>query len=117
MRTVNDVPVTLDCGVHDDSSIDQKCVPNLCGFQRCFADVAINVFGCYLLQVCNEFNLVILNVLKILHSSSHNAFSGNFTYISNTICTVIDYLIVSETLLRICHLLSALPIVESKHMP
>lgn len=28
VRTVDDVTVTLDYGVDDDSGIDQKCVPN-----------------------------------------------------------------------------------------
>lgn len=69
------------------------------------------------MQFCNGFNLVIVSGLETLHTSSYGTFSGNFTYISSTGCSVIDYFIVSETLLRMCHLLSVLPMVESKHMP
>ena len=47
-------------------------------FVRSSADVTVNVFGRYLLQVCNEFDMFIANGI-----SKHN-FSGDFTYISNT---------------------------------
>ena len=86
------------------------CTPDERDETRISKDGYMNAFGKYLLHVCNDFGLSIVNGLN-------DMFSGDFTYISSTGCSVVDYFIVSSCLLQNCISLSVMHEVESKHMP
>ena len=77
--------------------------------KRVSNDISMNAFGKYLINVCNNFGLTVMN------GYNNFDFSGNFTYVSNTGCSVIDLFIVSNNLVKLCESLNVLPIVESKH--
>jgi len=79
-------------------------------FLRTSKDSVVNSFGRYLLSVCEEFVLVILNGLKNFNSSH------DFTYISDQGCSVIDYFIVSHSLFSQFEFLKLIPLVETKHV-
>ena len=81
-----------------------NCIPN----KRSSKDIHVNSFGRYLINVCNEFGLSVMNGYN-----SH--FSEDFTYVSKTGCSVIDLFIVSNNVVALCNSLTVLPIVESKH--
>jgi len=89
---------------HDDDNFEYH-------FARVSADSVTNSFGKYLLQVCEEFGLCIVNGI------SEKSFSGDYTYVSNTGSSVIDYFLVSHKLVKQCMSLSVTRMVESKHMP
>ena len=71
----------------------------------------MNDFGKYLLNVCDEFGLCILNGLFDENDSA------NFTYISPTGCSVVDYFIVSKMVLQFPLKMNVGQRIESKHMP
>jgi hypothetical protein len=77
--------------------------------KRLSKDSGINSFGKYLINVCDEFCLTIVNGLQRL------GFSNDFTYVSQTGCSVIDLFIVSHDLTAKCKDFSILPMIESKH--
>lgn len=77
--------------------------------QRSSRDLKKNVFGRFLLRVCEEFDLCILNGI---HSCG---FSEDFTYTSHNGSSVIDYFIVSRVLLPRCVNVDVVPMIESKH--
>ena len=100
-ETNNDYCETFDIlASNGDSSVDKltKWVSK---------DNGLNEFGKYLLYMRDQFNLIILNGVPGMGEEC-----GNFTYISTSNCSVIDYVIVSRNLL---HLLPDK--IESKHMP
>ena len=74
-------------------------------------DVTLNEFGWYLLYVCEQFNLVVLNGLLPGDED------GNFTYISHSGSSIIDYFIMSRCLVYLGLQLSTVPKIDSKHMP
>ena len=71
----------------------------------------MNDFGRYLLNVCTEFDLTILN------GSVDGSNIGNYTYISPTGCSVVDYFVAAKTLLSLSLRLNTGQRIESKHMP
>lgn len=77
--------------------------------ERISKDLVTNAFGKYLLNVCNEFRLSIINGLKKF------SYSPDFTYVSETGCSVIDLFVASHELLDHCLLFKTVPMVESKH--
>ena len=79
--------------------------------QRVSKDTEVNEFGRYLLNVCEQFDFQILNGV------ARGDKCGNFTYVSPTGCSVIDYFIVSRNLLSLSLLLNVNCRIESKHMP
>ena len=78
---------------------------------RSSKDKEVNDFGKYLLNVCEEFDFQILN------GSKYDCDCGNFTYVSSSGCSVIDYYIISRNLLPLSLSLKVAQRVESKHMP
>ncbi|KAK7502878.1 hypothetical protein BaRGS_00005827, partial [Batillaria attramentaria] len=74
-------------------------------------DVNVNAFGRYLLNLCEQFELFIAN--GFLPGDE----AGDFTYISNSGCSTIDYFVISRTLFSYSKSLKVLPRVESKHVP
>ena len=80
-------------------------------FRRVSKDVTLNEFGRYLLYVCEQFNLVVLNGLLPGDED------GNFTYISHSGSSIIDYFIMSRCLVHLGLQLSIVPKIDSKHMP
>ena len=81
------------------------------GFTRTSKDETINEFGRYLLNVCDQFNLVILN------GSLPGDKNGNFTYLAHNGSSVIDYFIMSRSIAYLALSLYVNPRIESKHMP
>jgi exonuclease III len=79
------------------------------GTKRQSLDRTINAFGRLLLSVCEEFDLCILNGII-----SKN-FCGKHTYVSHNGSSVLDYFLVSRSLLSNCHSLGVIPMIESKH--
>jgi hypothetical protein len=80
-------------------------------FQRVSKDTNVNHFGRYLLCVCEQFNLIILNGLLPGDED------GNFTYIAHNGSSIIDYFIMSGCLLHLGVHLKVASRIESKHMP
>ena len=80
-------------------------------YRRKSNDVITNDFGRYLLNVCEQFGLVILNGLLSGDKQGH------FTYIAYNGSSVIDYFVVSRSLVQFCIHLNVMPKIESKHMP
>ena len=77
-------------------------------YRRKSNDVITNDFGRYLINVCEQFGLVLLNGLLS---------QGFFTYIAYNGSSVIDYFVVSRSLVQFCIHLNVMPRIESKHMP
>ena len=99
---VDDVDVELFEDDDDDDNL-------VC---RTSKDKTQNEFGKLLLNLCTSFDLYILN-----GAIEGNINFGNYTYVSTSGCSVIDYAIISRALLRNCQSLNVRPRVESKHMP
>ena len=78
--------------------------------RRTSKDNTVNSFGRYLIGICEEFGLSILNGLQSLN------FSGDFTYISQTGCSLVDYFMISASMLSKCRRFNVIPMVESKHL-
>ena len=77
--------------------------------KRVSKDKTINSFGKYLLDVCINFDLVILNGLV------KNNFCGDFTYVTKMGCSTIDLFLTSISMVPLCKSLKVLPMIESKH--
>ena len=88
----------------DVSSGDQSTLNKRSSKDSCF-----NIFGRYLLNVCDSLELSIVNGLITANASD------DYTFISHAGCSVIDYFIVSNILLERCVKLNVVPMVESKH--
>ena len=83
----SDAADTVDCGFDIfGNSEDAHSSPH-----RVSKDTVVNDFGRYLLNVCTEFDLTILN------GSVDGSNIGNYTYISPTGCSVVDYFVASKT--------------------
>ena len=74
-------------------------------------DVHTNDFGRYLLCICEQFNLVILN--GCLPGDEE----GNYTYTADNGSSVTDYFLLSRCLVHLGTRLAVIPNIESKHMP
>ena len=68
-------------------------------------------FGRYLLNVCEQIKLVILNGLL------PGGQNGNFTYVAPNGSSVIDYFVMSRSLVQFGLHLKVMPRIESKYMP
>ena len=71
----------------------------------------MNEFGRYLLCVCEQFDLIILNGLMPGDED------GKFTYIAHNGSSTIDYFIMSRSLVHMVSHLNVVSRIESKHMP
>ena len=87
----------------DESGLDKSTM-------RVSKDKEINEFGKYLLNMCAQFNLIILN-------GTLGDECGKFTCISTSGCSVIDYFIVPRQLLHMSISLHVAERIESKHIP
>ena len=99
-------PIDDICDVNSDNGLDE---PVSEGNKRYSKDSVVNPFGKYLLGVCDEFQLSIVNGIERYN------FSPDFTYVSESGCSVIDLFIVSQCLLDKCLHFNVLPMIESKH--
>lgn len=102
-------PLDDICQMFDNDFSSTESNDGKDAFARDSKDSTVNAFGRFLLSVCEEFNLVIVNGLKCFN------WPDAFTYVSEHGCSVIDYIIVSHSLLSFCKLFSVLPMIESKH--
>lgn len=99
---------------------DGDCVPcdvtdkmfdnSTVSFGRVLLKTKLNVFGRNLLSMCQQFNL------SILTGSLDGDSFAEFTYISATGCSFIDYFIVSRELQKLCFSLKVVCRYLSKHM-
>ena len=74
-------------------------------------ELQTNDFGRYLLCICEQFNLVILN--GCLPGDEE----GNYTYITHNGSSVIDYILLSRCVVHLGTRLAVIPNIELKHMP
>ena len=79
------------------------------GNERASKDLVVNNFGKYLLLMCTNFGLSIINGLMC------SSFSSDFTYVVSNGCSVIDLFVVSNTLLGHCQYFIVNHMVEFKH--
>ena len=100
-----------DCLPDDVIDMDNMNDNDVCLYRRISDDNVINDFGQYLLCVCEQFNLIILNGIV-----SGNM-DGSFTYISFNGSSTIDYCIVSRPIFDKAVRLTVGQRIESKHMP
>ena len=108
LNSKNIDPIDEICQMHDNKSVQYSL--ECTGSERLSCDTVVNSFGKYLLDVCEQFGLIILNGL------STNGFSGDFTYVCQTGCSVVDYFIVSRSFLHRCISLKIIPLIETKHL-
>ena len=80
-------------------------------YRRISDDEIVNDFGQYLLCVCEQFNLVILNGIV------SSKMDGSYTYISHNGSSTIDYCIISGSIYDIALSLKVGQKIDSKHMP
>ena len=73
-------------------------------------DTDLNEFGKQLLCLCEQFDLTIVN-------GTCGEESGNYTYVSSSGCSVIDYFVVSNRISLSSLSLKVAEKIESKHMP
>ena len=92
----------------DDYS--QSTLQNDNDIKRTSKDNTVNSFGRYLISICEEFSLSVLNGLQSLN------YPGDYTYVSQTGCSLVDYFIISTNMLSKCMRLSVLPMIECKHL-
>ena len=92
----------------DDYS--QSTLQNDNDIKRTSKDNTVNSFGRYLISICEEFSLSVLNGLQSLN------YPGDYTYVSQTGCSLVDHFIISTSVLSKCMRLSVLPVIESKHL-
>ena len=78
--------------------------------KRTSKDNTVSSFGRDLISICEEFSLSVLNGLQSLN------YPGDYTYVSQTGCSLVDYFIISTNMLSKCMRLSVLPMIESKHL-
>ena len=74
-------------------------------------DSQINDFGKRLLELCTLFDLQLINGRQPWDNH------GKFTFISDQGCSVVDYFLMSSSLLDFVHTLSADDRIESDHRP
>ena len=92
-----------DMGNDNEDAQNQYC--------RQSKDVHTNDFGRYLLCICEQFNLLILN--RCLPGDKE----GSYTYTARNGSSVIDYFLLSRCLVHLGTRLAVIPNSESKHMP
>ena len=111
-RTVNtsDVDPVDDIYEMNSDNHSESRTPADNDTRRTSKDNTVNSFGRYLIGICEEFGLSILNGLQYLN------FSYDFTYISQTGCSLDDYFIISASMLSKCRRFNVIPMVESKHL-
>ena len=80
-------------------------------FPRNSKDATTNQFGNYLLDLCKVFDFVILNGL------CRGDEEGNFTYITTSGSSVIDYFIISDSLMHLNMQLKVAEEMLSQHLP
>ena len=99
----------LPAGGLIDESVDSDSEDTR--FRRTSKDITVNEFGRYLLCVCEQFDLIILNGLMPGDED------GKFTYIAHNGSSTIDYFIMSRSLVHMVSHLNVVSRTESKHMP
>jgi hypothetical protein len=99
--------LNLDIFSYDDDSEEEEEGE----FSRTSKDSIINEFGYYLLSMCENFSL------KIMNGSLKGDEQGEFTYIAYNGSSVIDYFILSDSIIKYASELRVISKVESKHMP
>ena len=95
----------------DIIDMDNESNNNECLYDRVSDDTVINDFGEYLLFVCEQFHLTIVN------GNLSNNMDGSYTYISPNGSSTIDYCIMSRSIFYKAVKLTVGQRIESKHMP
>ena len=94
-----------------DGDVNEDDTDNDVQFCRVSKDSCINEFGQYLINLCENFDLIILN--GHLPGDEY----GDFTYVAYNGSSIIDYFISSRCLIPLCNELKIASRVECKHMP
>ena len=116
-RIGNRVPIRYDLesglerGLDDIDNDDDDFVNSNMVRSRNSQDVHENVYGHSLLRLCSCFDLLVLNGM------CNGDYRGQYTYISDTGCSVIDYFIISRGLSLLPAKISIERLIDSKHMP
>ena len=76
---------------------------------RTSKDSTVNSFGRHLTGICEEFGLSVLN-------AQYLNFSGNYTYVSQTDCSLVDYFIIPTSIFSKYMCFNVLPMEESKRL-
>ena len=97
----------LPAGGLIDESVDSDSEDTR--FRRTSKDITVNEFGRYLLCVCEQFDLIILNGLM------PGGEDGKFTYMAHNGSSTIDYFIMSRSLVHMVSHLHVVSRIESKH--
>jgi len=79
---------------------------------RCSCDKTVNQFGTHLINICSALNLHILN-----GRCGTDAGLGDYTFISHTGTSVVDYVIASGALFTLCSSFCVESRSDSDHMP
>ena len=101
----------LDIYIHDNN----KCMSSCKGMndmnfnERKSKDKVVNNFGSYLINVCENFGLSIVNGL------CKRNFNDDFTYICQSGASVIDIFVISDNLLEHCTNFGIHHMIETKH--
>ena len=90
------------------SFFDHNANDNL---RRKSEDTNVNIFGRSLIEFVSSYNMIVVNGIY------NNAESSLFTYLSSTGYSVVDYFIISDTMLENCVKMNVASRVESDHMP
>ena len=103
--------VLFDTDDDNDNGVADKCSEAERLYSRHSKDDITNEFGRYLLKLCEQFSLVILNGL------APGDTLGDFTYIAHNGSSVVDYFLMSKSIFDCALNLRVLARVDSKHMP
>ncbi|KAK7450703.1 hypothetical protein BaRGS_00039886 [Batillaria attramentaria] len=107
-RTAAESPLTIDITSFSSNDVltDRDDVA-----YRQSQDFTVNDYGSCLLQLCSQFDLFILN------GACNGDMDGNYTFISQQGCSVIDYFIISSAVSFLCCHMSVDEKINSAHMP
>ena len=101
----------VDDDVEHMNDIDQWYISSSFNAPRKSKDKTVNKFGLALIELCCEFDVHMLN-----GRHTHDV-DGNFTYISTSGCSVIDYIILSSDMMNVVRKFSIEDYDISHHMP
>ena len=102
----------IDIDVTDDDALrsnEMDCVKM--AHERSSKDLSVNDFGRYLMTVCEEFDMSILNGMIPGDTS------GNYTYVAYNGSSVVDYFVLSNRLLALSLSMNVGERIERKHQP
>ena len=95
----------------DITETDSEITGTFETYRRVSDDAVVNDFGQYLLCVCEQFNLIILNGIV------DSKMDRSYTYIAHNGSSTIDYCILSRSIFDMALSLTVGQRIDSKHLP